>query len=65
MVLKEYRQAKRDKFADIIISIDKGSLAKLDVTRKKRGDDLKVPIRHLKEDGNGSDNQRQANNQTD
>lgn len=54
ILLEEYRKAKRDRFADIAITIDKGELTKVDVTRKLRHNDLK-PVRHLKEDDHAVD----------
>ena len=38
LLIEEYRKAKQAKFADILISIDKGNLTKCDVTIKKRGE---------------------------
>jgi hypothetical protein len=48
VVLEEYRMAKLCRFADILISVDKGALAKVWTTSKRSGDDLKT-TRRLKE----------------
>lgn len=48
IIIEDFRKAKQAQFADILISIDKGEMAKCDVTIKRRGDKLRS-MRHLKE----------------
>jgi hypothetical protein len=48
LILEEYRAAKKCGYADIEISVHRGELAKVWVTSKRSGDDLKA-TRKLKE----------------
>jgi hypothetical protein len=48
LVLEEYKKAKICGFADIEISVHRGELAKVWVTSKRSGEDLKA-TRKLKE----------------
>lgn len=49
LILSEFQDAKKRGYADILISIDKGELAKVYTTKKLAGDDLRRNVRKLKE----------------
>lgn len=49
LIVAEFQDAKKKGYADILISIDKGELAKVYTTKKLAGDDLRRNIRKLRE----------------
>ena len=51
LVIEEYRKARDSQYADVLISVDKGTLVKIWVTSKRSGESLRGVTR-LKENKN-------------